>query len=88
MRTFFCTIILSFTIIALSAQDSTKFDTIQLAIYIQEDFQAIVKQLEEVEKAKQDLVGQLILIAKSHGIKPEEIAGFTQDNKSILKRTK
>ncbi len=64
-----------------------QFDTIALQPLVQEDFNAILKQLGEIERAKEELVQRILMIAKSHGIKPEEMSGFTRDNK-ILKRRK
>jgi uncharacterized protein (UPF0335 family) len=93
MRLFFCTIALCLTIITLDAQILTKqleapqFDTVAVDPLIHQDLRAVLKQLEELEEVKKQLVQRVVDIAKSHGIKPEEIAGFTQDHK-ILKRKK
>ena len=84
-RLIIITLLCLFTI-TIKAQDTIEFDTIALSSYIQKDFEAIVKQINELERVRQDLTKNLILIAKSHGIKPEEIAGWTEDNKSILKK--
>ncbi len=62
------------------------FDTVPLAPYIQEDFAKIVSRWIQLRQELDALEYQINLIARSHGIKPEEMGPIT--HKSILKRKK
>lgn len=67
-------------------EKAPQFDTVALVPLIREDLVSVLKQIEDLEQLKSQLVQRVVDIAKSHGIKPEEISGFTRDNKIIKRR--